>query len=173
MKLYRSRSSYPGEEKPRRARESWRYRARSRYQAVSPRASRQDVPGWRDAEHLSRARRALPVFLCLCVLLALVLPMFLGQVTRAGVPEGETVVRVEATLDGVPWKGRLSFRLSGAARWSGSLVPYEMFLVPGVYSVTVTGGGPPGAKLTGVTPPGSRLGRAGETLTFTAVFSGQ
>ena len=170
MKLYRSRSSYPREQKAPRAREGWRYRAHSRYQAASPRASRQAIPGWRDAERLSKARRALPVFLCLCVLLGLVLPMASGQVGRAGAPQGETVVRVEATLDGVPWKGRLSFRVSGAARWSGSLVPYEMFLVPGVYAVTITGGGPAGAKFVGVTPAGSRLGRTGETLTFTAAF---
>jgi hypothetical protein len=99
--------------------------------------------------------------------------MFSGQVSRAGAPLGETVVRVEATLDGAPWKGRLSFRLSGAARWSGSLVPYDMFLAPGVYSVSITGGGPPGARFVGVTPAGSRLGRAGETLTFTAAFNSQ
>ena len=150
MKLYRSRSSYAREER-----------------AQAPRARE----GWRDAERLSRTRRALPVFLCLCVLLGLVLPVFTGQVSRAGAPRGETVVRVEATLDGVPWKGQMSFRVRGATHWSGSLAPYEMFLIPGVYSVIITGGGPPGAKLTGVTPPGSRLGRAGEVLTFTAVFS--
>ena len=171
MKLYRSRSSYPREDKVPRAREGWRYRARSRYQAASPKASRRDVPGWRDAERLSKARRALPVFLCLCILLGLVLPVFTGQVSRAGAPQGETVVRVTATLDGAPWNGRMSFRVNGAARWSGSLVPYDMFLPPGVYSVSIMGGGPAGANLVQVTPAGSRLGRAGETLTFTAEFS--
>jgi len=61
--------------------------------------------------------------------------------------------------------------LNGAQQWTGSMVPYEVFVRPGVYTLTVTGGGPPGARLLSVAPVGSQLGQAAETITFTAEFA--
>jgi hypothetical protein len=86
-------------------------------------------------------------------------------------PEGETVVHIQATQKGTAWSGRLAFRLNGAQQWTGSMVPYKVIVRPGVYTLTVTGGGPPVTKLLSVAPVGSQLGRAGETITFTAEFA--
>ena len=97
--------------------------------------------------------------------------MFFGQIRRVVAPEGETIVLIQATRNGAAWAGRLAFRLIGAKQWTGSMVPYEIFVRPGVYSLTVTGGGPPDAKLVSIMPVGSQLGRAGETITFTAEFA--
>jgi hypothetical protein len=101
----------------------------------------------------------------------MVLPIFFGQIRRVMAPEGETVVHIQAIQKGTAWSGRLAFRLNGAEQWTASMVPYEVIVRPGVYTLTVTGGGPPGARLLGVAPVGSQLGRAGETITFTAEFA--
>jgi hypothetical protein len=101
----------------------------------------------------------------------MVLPIFFGQIRRVMGPEGETVVHIQATQKGTAWSGRLAFRLNGVQQWTASMVPYEIIVRPGVYTLTVTGGGPPGARLLGVAPVGSQLGRAGETVTFTAEFA--
>jgi hypothetical protein len=101
----------------------------------------------------------------------LVLPVFFGQVGRAKAPEGETIVRILATWKGTAWSGRLAFRLNGTQQWTASMVPYEVIVRPGVYTVTVTGGGPPDARLVSIAPVGSQLGRAGKTITFTAEFA--
>jgi hypothetical protein len=131
----------------------------------------QERSGWRDSASLAKVKRGLPVFLTFCVVLGLVLPMFFGQVRRVMAPEGETTVRIQATQKGTAWSGRLAFRLNGAQQWTASMVPYEIIVRPGVYTLTVTGGGPPDARLVSVDPVGSQLGRAGETITFTAEFA--
>ncbi len=118
-----------------------------------------------------RVKRSLPVFLAFCVVLGMVLPIFFGQVRRVTEPEGETVVYIQATRQGMAWSGRLAFRLNGVQQWTGSMVPYEVIVRPGVYSLNVTGGGPAGTKLVSVVPVGSQLGHAGETITFTAEFA--
>ena len=133
--------------------------------------SEQARSGWRDSGELSKAKRGLPVFLAFCVVFGMVLPIFFGQVRRATAPDGETVVHIQATQKGTAWSGRLAFRLNGAQQWTGSMVPYEIFVRPGVYTLTVTGGGPPGARLLSVAPVGSQLGQAAETITFTAEFA--
>jgi hypothetical protein len=127
--------------------------------------------GWRDSGELSKAKRGLPVFLAFCVVLGMVLPIFFGQVRRVMAPDGETVVHIQATQKGMLWSGRLTFKLNGAQQWTGSMVPYDVFVRPGVYTLTVTGGGPPDAKLISVAPVGSQLGQAAGTITFTAEFA--
>jgi hypothetical protein len=148
-----------------------RYHARSHYKVARSTGLGQEHSGWRDSERLSKVKRGLPVFLTFCVVFGLVLPVFFGQVGRAKAPEGETIVRIQATWKGTTWSGRLAFRLNGTQQWTASMVPYEVIVRPGVYTVTVTGGGPPDARLVGVAPVGSQLGRAGETITFTAEFA--
>jgi hypothetical protein len=101
----------------------------------------------------------------------MVLPIFFGQVRRVMAPDGETVVHIQATQKGMVWSGRLTFKLNGAQQWTGSMVPYDVFVRPGVYTLTVTGGGPPDAKLISVAPVGSQLGQAAGTITFTAEFA--
>lgn len=170
MKLYKSRSTYTAAPRPSRSRGGVRYHAKSRYRMELSGKTNRGGSGWRTSEELAKAKRGLPVFLTLCVLLGLALPIFFGQVGRAAAPQGETVVLIQATLNGQPWSGRLAFRLHGATSWTGSMAPYEVFAPPGVYTLAITGGGPPGARLLGVKPTGSVLGRAGETVTFTAEF---
>jgi hypothetical protein len=131
----------------------------------------QERSGWRDAENLSKVKRGLPVFLTFCVVFGLVLPVLFGQVGRAKAPEGETTVRIQVTRKGTAWSGRLAFRLNGTQRWTASMVPYEIIVRPGVYTLTVTGGGPHDSTLVSVAPMHSQLGRAGETITFTAEFA--
>jgi len=172
MRLYKSRSSYTTPSRPSRSADGARYRVRSRYKAALSSRPEQARSSWRGSEELARVKRGLPVFLAFCVVLGMVLPIFFGQVGRASAPQGETVLLIQATLNGQPWSGRLAFRLNGAQQWTGSMVAYEIFVRPGVYSLAVAGGGPPGAKLIGVVPTGSQLGRAGETITFTAEFAG-
>jgi len=169
MKLYRSRSSY-STPRPSRKTEAVRYRARSRYSHAPAAKSGRDVGGWRDPDERSKVRRGLPVFLAFCVVLGMVLPVFFGQISRVSAPDGETVVRVVATRGGSAWSGRLAFKLGGTEQWAGTSVPYEVIVQPGVYTATMTGGGPAGTALQRVDPAGSQLGRAGETITFTFEF---
>lgn len=171
MRLYKSRSSYATPPRPSRSADEGRYHTRSRYKVAPSVRPEQERSGWRDSENLAKVKRGLPVFLTFCVVLGLVLPMFFGQVKRVMAPEGETVIRIQATQKGTAWTGRLAFRLNGAQQWTASMVPYEIIVRPGVYTLTVTGGGPPDARLVSVAPVGSQLGRAGETITFTAEFA--
>ena len=171
MRLYKSRSSYTTAPRPSGSADGARYRGRSRYKAALSGRPEVARSSWRTSEELAKVKRGLPVFLAFCVVLGMALPMFFGQVRRVVAPEGETIVHIQATQKGMAWSGRLAFRLTGAQQWTGSMVPYEIFVRPGVYSLTVAGAGPPGAKLVSIMPAGSQLGRAGETITFTAEFA--
>ena len=171
MRLYKSRSSYTKAPRPSRSADEARYHARSHYKVACSTGLDRARSGWRDSENLSKLKRGLPVFLTFCVVLGMVLPIFFGQIKRVTAPEGETIVRIQATQNGTTWSGRLTFRLNGAQHWTGSMVPYEIIVRPGVYTLTVTGGGPRDTRLVGMTPVGSQLGRAGETITFTAEFA--
>ncbi|MCX6096943.1 MAG: hypothetical protein NTZ77_00430 [Caldiserica bacterium] len=171
MRLYKSRSSYTTAPRPSRSADGARYRGRSRYKVALSARPEQARASWRGSEELAKVKRGLPVFLAFCVILGMALPVFFGQIRRVVAPEGETVVLIQATQKGTAWSGRLAFRLIGAQQWTGSMVPYEIFVRPGVYSLTVTGGGPSDAKLVSMVPVGSQLGRAGETITFTAEFA--
>ncbi len=128
--------------------------------------------GWRDSDAMARVHRSLPVALAFLVVLGLMIPIFGGWISRVAAPEGEALVRVVATQDGTAWSGSLAFRLNGAEQWNGSMAPYELIVHPGVYTITVAGGGPRNARLKDVTPSGSQLGRAGGTVTFTIEFTG-
>jgi hypothetical protein len=171
MRLYKSRSSYTTAPRASRSADEARYHARSRYKVAPSARPEQARSGWRDSEKLSKVKRGLPVFLAFCVVLGMALPICFGQIRRVMAPEGETIVHIEATQKETAWSGRLAFRLNGAQQWTGSMVPYEVFVRPGVYTLTVTGGGPPDVRLLSVAPVGSQLGRAGETITFTAEFA--
>ncbi len=171
MRLYRSRSSYAKVPRASRSADGARYRVRSRYKTASSARLEQSRATWRDSKQLSKLKRGLPVFLAFCVVLGMVLPVSFGQIRRITAPEGETVVRILATQKGQAWSGRMVFQLDGQQHWTGSMVPYEVFVNPGVYTMTVTGGGPGDSRLLSVVPVGSQLGRAGETITFTAEFS--
>jgi len=97
MKLYKSRSSYRTAPRPIKSTGGVRYRARSRYKTGQSSRINRGSASWRTSEELAKAKRGLPVFLTLCVVLGLALPIFFGQVGRAAAPQGETVVLVQAT----------------------------------------------------------------------------
>lgn len=170
MRLYRSRSSY-STSRPSRNTESSHYRARSRYSRAPTAKPAGESGRWSDPDKRSKVRRGLPVFLALCVVLGMALPIFFGQIARAKAPGGETHVRVVATQSGSAWSGRLAFKLGGTEQWAGTSVPYETIVRPGVYTVAMNGGGPAGAALQAIDPAGSQMGGAGETITFTLEFS--
>jgi hypothetical protein len=62
-------------------------------------------------------------------------------------------VRVDGTLDGMPWSGPISFYFQGPVRYDGSWVTSLYQGVPaGNYALFYNGGTPPGAILTSITP---------------------
>jgi hypothetical protein len=170
MRLYKSRSSY-STPRPSANTDGARYHARSHYSHAAAARHGSESGAWRDPDERSKIKHGLPVFLAFCVVLGMALPVFFGQIGRVVAPEGETLVRVVASQGGSVWSGRLAFKLGGAEQWAGSSVPYEVVVHPGVYTVAMTGGGPPGSTLQRVGPTGSQLGRASETITFTLELS--
>jgi hypothetical protein len=62
-------------------------------------------------------------------------------------------IKVEATLDGLPWSGPCEYTVSGPYTDSNSLVPYTFKNVPaGTYTITYWHGGPADSVLQSVTP---------------------
>jgi hypothetical protein len=83
-------------------------------------------------------------------------------------------VVVGATLDGAPWSGPVGYTISGPFMDSESSVPRTFTGVPaGMYTITYSGGGPPGALMMGVTPQPIQRLDAGRSIVFTFNFSSQ
>ena len=80
-------------------------------------------------------------------------------------------VEVRATLDGVAWAGPIDFQVSGASLLTGVEVPSVFEEVStGSWTFSVTGGGPAGAAVAGVTPAYSQTLAAGRILRFTVCY---
>lgn len=78
---------------------------------------------------------------------------------------------VSATLNSAPWSGAVNYMLSGPFQTSDTSVPRTYKGVPaGTYTLTYTGGGPPGATLAGITPAPSQMLAGGRTTTFNLNF---
>ncbi len=90
-----------------------------------------------------------------------------------GVCSSQTVgtVLVAVTLDGLPWPGAVAFRLDGPSGFSNvsGVGPWKN-MQPGVYTMSYSGGGPPGAKFVSVTPASQALTADG-AITFTFAFT--
>jgi hypothetical protein len=82
-----------------------------------------------------------------------------------------TVV-VQATLDGSPWTGNVSYSLSGAEDYSGTSVNQTISnAAVGSYTLGYNSGGPTAASLSNITPSSSQTLAAGSTITFTLNFT--
>ncbi|OFW60630.1 MAG: hypothetical protein A2133_05620, partial [Actinobacteria bacterium RBG_16_64_13] len=93
-----------------------------------------------------------------------------NRVQKFGYPIPDTIV-VNATLDGVPWTGPVSFTVTGPQTYSGTAVSQTSAAVPpGSYAITYNSGGPPGATFLGSTPAGPQALASGGTATFTLKF---
>ena len=95
--------------------------------------------------------------------------------TPSGVsPSSTGTVRVSATLDGSPWTGSISYRVSGPFSDTDNSVPWDFKNVPiGTYTVTYNYGGPTGASLTSITPQPTLELAGGSAVHFVFNFQSQ
>jgi hypothetical protein len=91
--------------------------------------------------------------------------------TPGAAAEVGTVV-VQATLDGSPWTGNVSYTISGAEDYSGSSVNQTITnAAVGSYTLGYNSGGPTAASLANITPGSTQTLSAGGTITFTLNFT--
>ncbi len=80
-------------------------------------------------------------------------------------------ITVNATLDGVPWSGEVSYTIQGPTTESGSSAPQGFSECPvGTYTITYISGGPQGALLGGISPAATEELSTGEAATLTLAF---
>ena len=83
-------------------------------------------------------------------------------------------VVVNATLNGAPWSGTVSYMLNGPFRSNDNQVPRTYSSIPtGNYNLTYAGGGPAGAVLTSITPSPTQSLASGRTIVFNLNFTAQ
>jgi hypothetical protein len=89
-------------------------------------------------------------------------------------PVAKGTVQVLVVLDGSPWSGGLSYRITGPDSFSGSSAPRGFSNLPtGEYTLTYNFGGPTGATLASITPSPAQNLNAGDTVYFTLNFHSQ
>jgi hypothetical protein len=80
-------------------------------------------------------------------------------------------ITVNATLNGEPWSGPVIYLVNGPYVESGSNVPHMHSNAPaGMYTIEYRSGGPPEARLEGITPSSQQSLQAGGDITFTLDF---
>jgi uncharacterized repeat protein (TIGR01451 family) len=80
-------------------------------------------------------------------------------------------IRVQATLDGQPWSGNLSYSINGPTPTSGTSVPQNFTnRALGMYVANAPTGGPASSTFNGVTPTSGNC-TGGNVLTFTYQYS--
>lgn len=80
-------------------------------------------------------------------------------------------IGVNATLDGAPWTGAVSYTLTGPASLAGTLAPQGFAAQPpGAYSIAYNSGGPPGATFAGVVPSITQSMAPGGSIGYTLAF---
>lgn len=80
---------------------------------------------------------------------------------------------VNATLDGSPWSGSISFIVIGSETISGSSVPYSFQAPAATWTIDYISGAPSGAALTIITPSTPQTLTVSGTTTFTLHFTTQ
>ncbi|MFO8143687.1 MAG: hypothetical protein R6T78_03315 [Dehalococcoidales bacterium] len=82
-----------------------------------------------------------------------------------------TALRVNATLDGASWTGKVNYTVTGPEGFSGSSVEQTFSNVAsGSYTVGYNSGGPSGATLASISPHPTQSVVSGHTTTFTLNF---
>ena len=85
--------------------------------------------------------------------------------------EATTALRVNATLDGASWTGKVKYTVTGPQGYSGSSVSQTFSnIATGSYTVGYNSGGPSGATLASITPQPTQSVVAGHTTIFTLNF---
>ena len=89
-------------------------------------------------------------------------------------PAATGTIAVNATLDGSPWSGQVSYAVTGPKANTGSSVPQTFSNSPaGAYAISYNSGGPDGSTLGNITPSQTQTLSAGGTITFTLNFKTQ
>ncbi len=84
---------------------------------------------------------------------------------------GTTALKVNATLDGASWTGKVNYTITGPQGYSGSSVAQTFSnIAAGSYTVGYNSGGPSGATLASITPQPTQSVVSGHTTTFTLNF---
>lgn len=98
------------------------------------------------------------------------LPSIRAEVESFMQPSGTGTVRVEATLDGAPWSGPVSYSVSGPppTNFTGTSTGSHPNLPAGGYTVQYLSGGPGG--FVEIVPAASQLLVAGGTISWTLRF---
>jgi hypothetical protein len=112
-------------------------------------------------------KRISSIGLSLVVLLALIVLSLPGCTPTAG-----GTIQVDATLDGSPWTGPLTYALTptSGSPISGTDVPGSHSADAGSWTCSYDAGGPDGAQLTGIAPDTTQELSDGGTITFTFAF---
>ena len=85
-----------------------------------------------------------------------------------------STIRVNATLDGVSWRGNMNYTINGPYDDSSSYVPDNFGGLPaGTYTIHYRSGGPAGATMGGISPGSSQTLNPGSTVVFTFNFYSQ
>jgi len=80
-------------------------------------------------------------------------------------------VQVKATLNGVAWTGPMEFQVTGSALLAGTDVPSAFDAVSiGLWTLSVTGGGPTGATIANIAPAYSQTLAATGVARFTVCY---
>jgi len=80
-------------------------------------------------------------------------------------------ILINATLNNAPWSGAVNYMINGPFQNQDNAVPRTYKNVPtGSYTITYTGGGPPGAALASITPAPSQMLSGGRTIVFNMNF---
>jgi len=90
-------------------------------------------------------------------------------------PTGPGTISVQATLDGSPWAGAVSYTMHGPdEQASYSSIPESFSNMPaGTYILTYSSGGLEGATLSSISPTSTQTLSPGGTITFTLNFHSQ
>ncbi len=81
-------------------------------------------------------------------------------------------IMVNATLNGAPWSGPVSYSISGPFNDADTIVPQTVSNLPaGAYTLTYSSGGPSGAILSSITPATTQTLTKGGSIVYTLNFS--
>ncbi len=82
------------------------------------------------------------------------------------------ILNTQATLDGSPWSGNITFQVSGPAGTFTHVFAPEIFVVPeGTYNVQYVSGGPPGTQFMGISPISQQIVSVSSQSTFSLDFA--
>lgn len=84
---------------------------------------------------------------------------------------GRGSIQINATIDGSPWSGPVSYSVSGQTSFTGSQTATYPDLPSGGYTVLYLSGGPQGASFKDIFPPASLLLQAGGKISWSLNFT--